>query len=105
MANKLNLNTSKSNIIKQLSTMHAVDIVNEIYDLDEEQRLMVIQILPLDLVDNVFIELEEEQMADFFYYLDDVRRRHLLTDLSANDLKPMYELLDEDLKKSIVKVF
>lgn len=103
MANKLNLNTSKSNIIKQLSTMHAVDIVNEIYDLDEEQRLMVIQILPLDLVDNVFIELEEEQMADFFYYLDDVRRRHLLTDLSANDLKPMYELLDEDQKNQLLK--
>lgn len=96
MATKINLNQPKNQIVKQLNLMHAVDIANELYELNEEERIELIHILPIDMVDNVFLELEEDEIVDFFSHLDDVRRRRLLTDLSAHDLKLLFELLEKE---------
>lgn len=96
MSSKINLNQPKNQIVKQLNLMHAVDIANELYELNEEERIELIHILPIDMVDNVFLELEEDEIVDFFSHLDDVRRRRLLTDLSAHDLKALFELLEKE---------
>lgn len=98
---KINLNASKSSIVKHLSSMHALDIANMLYELDEVDRVNIIHIIPLDLVDNIFLELEDLEMVDFYDNLDDVRKRHLLNDLSANDLKPLYELLDTNNRNKV----
>lgn len=103
MSSKIDLTLPKNQIVKILTTMNAVDIAKELYELDEKERIELIQILPIEMVDNVFIELVEEEIVDFFSHLDDVRKRRLLNDLSAHDLKPLFEHLDSKDQEHFLK--
>lgn len=94
MDKMINFKNSKSQISKQLSNMHAKDIADSLYLYDDLEREMIIQLLPFNVIDNVFIELDAKEAISFFNTLDDVRKKVLLMDLSAADLKPLFEEFD-----------
>lgn len=102
MSNKINLKDSKSNIIKLLNKMHDFDIAKQLYELDAKERAELIKLIPIDLLDNVFIELELEEMVDFLKHLDSHKRKVLLNELSASDLKPLFESFTEEERNKLL---
>lgn len=104
MKEQLNLQLPKAQIVKQLSSMHAVDIAKQLVELDENEKNDLILLIPSNMIDDVFIELEAEEAINFFNTLDDVKRRVLLTDLSAADLKDLFEEFDEEEKQHFINL-
>ena len=104
MKKKINLQLPKAQIVKQLSSMHAVDIAKQLVELDENEKNDLILLIPSNMIDDVFIELEAEEAINFFNTLDDVKRRVLLTDLSAADLKDLFEEFDEEEKQHFINL-
>lgn len=95
---KLNLKKSKTEISKELSNMHALDIAKHLVELEQEEQIRLIELIPHDKVDDVFIELSPSDAVNFFNVLDLVRQRILITDLPAAYLRPLFQQLNEDDK-------
>ncbi|MDY0277343.1 MAG: magnesium transporter [Acholeplasma sp.] len=102
MPKKINFNKSDLQIAKQLSNMHALDIANELYDYDDEKKHLIIKLMPISKIDDVFALLDVEEALDFFKSLDKIKKHALLSDLSAADLKPLFEEFEEEDKESFL---
>ena len=87
---KLNLKDPKIKIIKELKRMHVLDIVKELRALSEDEQKYVIEILPIDKVDDVFLEFTSKEAFIYFNYLNDVKQKMLLTELSSSDLRELF---------------
>ncbi|VEU81020.1 magnesium transporter [Haploplasma axanthum] len=94
----LNFKQSRHQIAKQLSVMHEVDIAKVFDEANLEEKNIIAQIIPINIIDDVFIELGAKEAIELFGMLDDIRRRVLLEDLSAADLKPLFEEFSEEDK-------
>lgn len=103
MADKINLKDSKNNITKKLNKMHALDIANLLDDLNQKDKKHLINLIPLDLIDNVFLELDTVEMVDFIKSLDSSKRKFLLNELEASNLKPLFQSFDDEEKDKFIK--
>lgn len=95
---KINLKENKIKVIKQLKKMHSLDIVKELRELKEDEQKYLIEIIPTDKIDDVFLELTFKEAFAFFNNLDYVKQKHLLTELSASDLKELFLEFNEEEK-------
>lgn len=104
MANKINYELSKTQIVKQLLSMHEVDIAKEFVELDDDKKPELVELIPSNMIDDVFIELESSDAYEFFTLTNDLQKRVLLTDLSAADLKDLFEEFDLDKKNNFINL-
>src|SRR5690554_91263 len=97
---KLNLSENKTKIIKDLRKMHALDIVKQLRELEEVDKKYLVELIPIDMADDIFLELNNQEAFEYFNYLDLVRQRNLLNELSAADLKPLFLEFTEEQKNT-----
>ncbi|HHW79456.1 MAG TPA: magnesium transporter [Acholeplasmataceae bacterium] len=95
---KINLKDSKVKITKELNKMHALDIVKYLRTLEENEQKYILELIPIDKVDDVFLELTSKEAFNYFINLDLVRQKTLLTELSASDLKELFLEFNEEEK-------
>ncbi|CCV64236.1 Mg/Co/Ni transporter MgtE (contains CBS domain) [Alteracholeplasma palmae J233] len=100
----MNHKQTKHQITKKLQTMHAVDIAKLFTESKIEEKKIMIQAMPSNMIDDVFIELEAKVAIEFFTLLDENKKQLLLKDLSPADLKPLFEEFNDEDKDQLFKL-
>lgn len=80
---------------KQLLTMYPFDIADMYIHGDELTQSLILD-LPMDLLAQVFVELEFDDQYPFFQSLDHIRKKALFKRLESDDLKEFLSLCEED---------
>lgn len=92
---KIKLTDNKNKIIKQLKTMHEQDIVFLLRGLNEKEAKQLINLIPLEMLDDVFLQLLARETPSFFGHLDVKKQRFLISEISAADFREIFSELSQ----------
>ena len=99
MRQKINFKHSDESIKKVLSHLYPYDLAQmyQKFDLDEKKRLL--HLINLDVLVEVFVELDEEDQLEIIDLIQPNTKKSLLRKLETDELKAFIELYDDEEKR------
>ncbi len=104
MAKKLNFKHNDESLKKALTHVHAYDIARVFERENEEHQKRITILSPIDLLADIFVELEYDEQSDLFEMLADSRQKKLLNLLESDDLKEFVEHHDIDRQSDLLNL-
>lgn len=84
---------------------HIIDILEIMKNLEENMKINLYEILPIDIQASILEESDDKFFSDIFLKLDEEHKKNILEMVSLGDMADILNELEEDVSRQVIRLF